>query len=160
MNTWAKQLTIIIGNTTTNFISVLTGKKMNEISSEAVTEGIRVVATPTYQPDHSSPNQNRYLFSYHIRIMNESNVAVTLLNRCWYIINAEGDENEVHGSGVVGETPTLEPGNDYEYDSFSILDTPFGTMEGYYLFERQDGDTVKAKIARFYLATNADMSFH
>jgi len=133
---------------------------MDDISSEELSEGIRVIATPLYQPDHSSPEQNRYLFSYHICIMNESRTEVTLQSRTWFIINATGDENEVHGSGVVGETPTLRPGDVYEYDSFSILDTPFGTMEGSYLFQREDGDTFIAKVGRFYLATNANLSYH
>lgn len=129
---------------------------MNLISSESVTESIRVQAFPAYQTDHSSPDQNRFLYSYHIIIKNESDATVTLKNRCWKIINAEGDEHEVRGSGVVGETPTLKVGESYEYDSFSILDTPFGTMEGFYIFEREDGDTVKVEVARFYLATNAE----
>ena len=131
---------------------------MDFISSEVVTEKIRVRALPAYQADHSSPEQNRYLFSYHIIIHNESEVDVTLKSRCWKIINAEGDEHEVRGSGVVGETPTIAPGEFYEYDSFSILDTPFGTMEGYYILERDDGDVIKVEVARFYLATNANMS--
>ncbi|MCM8530003.1 MAG: Co2+/Mg2+ efflux protein ApaG [Lentisphaeraceae bacterium] len=130
---------------------------MDMISSEVVTEKIRVRALPSYQSDHSSPEQNRYLFSYHIIIHNESEIDVTLKSRYWKIINAEGDEHEVRGCGVVGETPTLKPGEFYEYDSFSILDTPFGTMEGYYIFEREDGDVIKVEVARFYLATNANM---
>lgn len=128
---------------------------MEILSSEVVSEGIRVTAMPLYQADHSSPSQKRFLFSYHIIIRNESSVQVTLKSRCWKIINAEGDEHEVRGSGVVGETPTILPGEFYEYDSFSILDTPFGTMEGFYILEREDGDVVQAKIARFYLATNS-----
>ena len=131
---------------------------MDFISSEVVTEGIRVRALPAYQADHSSPEQNRYLFSYHIIIHNESEGNVTLKSRYWKSINAEGDEHEVRGSGVVGETPTITPGEFYEYDSFSILDTPFGTMEGYYIFERDDGDIIKVEVKRFYLATNADVS--
>ncbi|NQZ58718.1 MAG: ApaG domain, partial [Lentisphaeraceae bacterium] len=78
---------------------------MNDISSEAITEGIRIVATPLYQPDHSSPEHDRYLFSYHICIINESRIQVTLKSRGWFIINSDGDEHEVHGSGVVGEIP-------------------------------------------------------
>ena len=131
---------------------------MDLISSESVTENIRVRALPAYQADHSSPEQDRFLFSYHIIIKNESDVPVTLKSRSWKIINAEGDEHEVRGSGVVGETPTVKPGEYYEYDSFSILDTPFGTMEGFYIFEREDGDIIKVSVARFYLATNAEAS--
>ena len=72
----------------------LRNMRMDFISSESVTEDIRIRAIPAYQADHSSPDQNRFLFSYHIIIRNESKVPVTLKSRCWKIINAEGDEHE------------------------------------------------------------------
>lgn len=130
---------------------------MGQISSDVTTDQIRVKAVPTYRPEHSSQDENRYVFSYQITFHNKSEIDVTLKSRCWSIINAEGEEHEVRGFGVVGETPTLGPGDFYEYESFSVLDTPFGTMEGYYIFERADGDVIKAEVARFYLATNAEI---
>ena len=123
----------------------------NKTSSEKITEGIRIVADPVYQPYHSSEKEKRFLFSYEITIINESETGITLRSRYWNIINSEGEEKVVHGEGVVGEQPFLAPGETYSYTSFSILDTPFGTMEGFYLFEREDGDLIQAIIDRFYL---------
>ena len=73
-------------------------------------------------------------------------------SRKWSIINSEGEEIIVRGEGVVGEQPFIAPGQTYKYSSFCVLDTPFGTMEGFYILEREDGDIIQASIGRFYLS--------
>ena len=129
---------------------------INTNSSETTTAGIKVRAVPHYEPEHSTPEVSKYLFSYHISITNESESPIKLISREWLIINADGDETDVRGPGVIGEQPYLEPGQTFEYSSFCILDTVFGTMEGFYYMERDGGDMEKVKIERFYLSTNAD----
>ena len=129
---------------------------INTNSSETSTADIKVRAVPHYEPEHSTPELSKYLFSYHISISNEGQVPVKLISREWLIINSEGDETNVRGPGVIGEQPLLAPGETFEYSSFCILDTLFGTMEGYYYMEREGGDMEKVKIERFYLATNAE----
>jgi ApaG protein len=52
---------------------------------------------------------------------------------------------------VVGKQPRLEPGESFEYTSWAMLRTPFGTMRGEYLMERQDGGRFEAKIGEFAL---------
>jgi len=52
---------------------------------------------------------------------------------------------------VVGETPKLGPGERFEYRSWAMLRTPFGTMRGTYTFVRPDGSTFQARIAEFAL---------
>lgn len=124
--------------------------------SETVTDGIRVVVRPHYERDHSSPKDDRFVFSYHVTIRNESGRRVQLLNRHWIIINGEGDRQEVHGPGVVGFTPSLAPGEEFSYSSYCPLDTEFGTMEGSYKMRDDEGDEFEINIGRFYLAVNAD----
>lgn len=124
---------------------------MNKVSSENITEGIKIIADPVYQPYHSSEKEKRFLFSYEITIINESAVGVTLRSRMWKVINSDGEEKIIRGEGVVGEMPFIAPGESYKYTSFSILDTPFGTMEGFYILQREDGDLIQAQISRFYL---------
>jgi ApaG protein len=120
-------------------------------ASDTTTDGIRVIAEPVFQPFHSSENEKRFLFSYDISVVNEGSIGVTLRSRKWSIINSEGEEIIVRGEGVVGEQPFIAPGESYKYSSFCVLDTPFGTMEGFYILEREDGDIVQASIGRFYL---------
>lgn len=120
-------------------------------SSEAVTEGIRVEVSPEFIPEQSFPAENKFVFAYKVVITNESSGKVKLLSRHWIIINADGDRDDVEGSGVVGYTPELEPGESFEYTSFCPLNTSWGTMEGTYHMARENGETFDADIARFYL---------
>ena len=57
----------------------------------------------------------------------------------------------MRGQGVVGETPRLDPGERFEYRSWAMLRTPFGTMRGSYTFVRPDGSIFEARIAEFAL---------
>jgi ApaG protein len=126
-----------------------------QTQSETITQGIRVVVDPHYEADHSNPPEARYVFSYHVTIRNESDRQVQLLKRHWIIINGDGDREEVHGPGVVGFTPTLAPGEEFSYSSYCPLDTEFGTMEGVYVMQDNDGEMFEISIGRFYLAVNA-----
>lgn len=123
--------------------------------SDSTTEGIRVGATAYYLPEHSDPDEDRYTFGYTIVIANNGDSAAQLLSRHWIIIDGAGHREEVRGPGVVGQTPRLEPGQAFKYQSFCPLSTPWGTMEGTYEMRRDDGTLFEARIGRFYLAVSA-----
>ena len=120
-------------------------------TSEALTDGVRVEVRARYSEDHSAPSRSRWFFLYTIRISNEGEQAVQLLTRHWTIVDATGEAEEVHGPGVVGETPVLEPGEMFEYTSGCPLSTPFGSMTGTYEMARGDGTRFDAEIAVFEL---------
>lgn len=120
-------------------------------NSEAVTEGIRVEVSPEFIPEQSIPAEKKFVFAYKVVITNDSSSKVKLISRHWIIINADGDREDVEGSGVVGHTPELEPGESFEYTSFCPLNTSWGTMEGTYNMVKENGETFEAEIARFYL---------
>lgn len=119
--------------------------------SDLTTHGIRVGATAFYLPEESSPEDRVYRFGYTIVIVNTSETAAQLLSRHWIIIDAHGRREDVQGPGVVGQTPRLEPGQAFKYQSFCPLTTAWGTMEGFYTFQRDDGETFEVAIGRFYL---------
>ncbi len=118
------------------------------------TRGIRIIVHPMYLPDESSPTQLRYIFAYLVRIENVSRQTVQLLSRHWYIHDSIGEAYEVVGDGVVGEQPTLAPGGVHEYQSFCVLKSPNGYMEGTYHFVVNDGTSFDADIPRFLLIAN------
>ncbi|MEZ4290279.1 MAG: Co2+/Mg2+ efflux protein ApaG [Myxococcota bacterium] len=120
-------------------------------TSEAETGGVRVRVQARYSPEHSHPPASRWFFLYTIRISNEGETTVQLLNRHWTIVDATGHTEEVHGPGVVGEQPTLEPGQSFEYTSGCPLATPFGSMAGSYEMQRKDGTRFEAEVALFQL---------
>ncbi len=113
---------------------------------------IVVEVTPEYLPEQSEPENNRYVFAYHILISNQGSVAAQLVSRHWIITDANGGINEVRGEGVVGEQPWLTPGDEHAYSSFCILETPVGVMQGSYQMVAEDGREFEAEIPLFSLA--------
>ena len=126
----------------------------HQIGSDTTTEMIRVQVFPDYIPEQSSPEVNRFSFSYRVIITNLGEQKVKLLSRHWLIINAEGDQEKIDGPGVVGYTPELEPGESFEYSSHTPINTNWGTMEGSYTMMYDDGTKFEAKIERFYLVSD------
>jgi ApaG protein len=120
--------------------------------SVALTDGIRVEVRSEFRPDRSSPAAGRYLFTYTVRIANEGSRTAQLVARHWIITDADGDDEEVVGEGVVGQQPRLASGERFEYTSFCVLRTPFGSMRGSYRMVREDGGEFEAEIAPFTLA--------
>ena len=112
---------------------------------------IRVEAVARFEAAQSSPEENRYIFSYQITIHNMGEVAAKLLSRHWYITDANGNLEEAEGEGVVGEQPNLGPGESFEYSSGCSLNTPFGSMRGKYQMRAEDGTEFEADIPEFYL---------
>jgi ApaG protein len=112
---------------------------------------IDVEVTPRFLEDQSEPDADRYVFAYTIRIHNRGSVAARLLARHWMITDGNGRTEEVHGDGVVGEQPWLDPGDDYEYTSGVVLETGDGAMQGRYDMLAADGTHFDAPIAPFLL---------
>ena len=106
----------------------------------------------TFMPERSSPREQHYFFSYHVQISNEGADTAQLLSRHWIITNADGEEQEVRGPGVVGETPVLKPGEAFEYTSYCPLTTAVGTMQGSFTMTTPDGAPFDAEITPFTLA--------
>ena len=95
--------------------------------SDTTTRGVRVGAHAFFLPDQSDPDERKFLFGYNIVIGNYGDVPVQLLRRHWVIIDGLGRREDVEGDGVVGQTPRLEPGEAFKYQSFCPLKTQWGT---------------------------------
>lgn len=120
--------------------------------SDTTTRGIRVQVESRYLAEQSSPRDNQFLFAYHIRISNEGAIRAQLVSRKWVINDADGHVEHVHGPGVVGEQPVLDPGDVFEYTSFCPLRTNVGTMQGTYQMVTSEGEEFDAVISPFTLA--------
>lgn len=119
---------------------------------EATTRGIRVAVRAFYLADQSQPEQSHYVWAYRVTIENRGRVTVQLLRRSWRITDGMGREQQVHGPGVVGEQPVLEPGESFEYTSGTPLSTPSGFMRGlYHMVERDSGEEFDVAIPDFSL---------
>ena len=115
------------------------------------TEGMRITVRPLFLRDQSRPSVGQFVFAYFVRIENIGEQAAQLLSRRWLIHDSVGEDTEVAGEGVVGEQPLIAPGQVHEYQSYCILKSPRGHMEGQYHFVRADGTRFDAQIPRFAL---------
>lgn len=100
----------------------------------------------------SEPSEQRFVFAYTITIANTGQVTAQLLSRHWLITDGNGRVQEVRGDGVVGEQPTLAPGDRFRYSSGAMIETPVGSMEGEYRMRAEDGNEFDAPIPPFTLA--------
>jgi len=121
-------------------------------TSEAVTRNVRVSVSAEYSPERSNPADTQWFFLYTITIANEGEAPVQLVTRHWIITDGAGHVEEVRGEGVVGQQPTLAPGETFTYTSGCPLSTPFGLMQGTYQLTTKDGETFDATIAPFTLS--------
>jgi ApaG protein len=118
---------------------------------EKATSGIRVQVRPRFSLADSDPSDGTFVFSYRVSMSNEGDAPAQLLFRHWLIHDAAGDDSVVDGEGVVGEQPSLSPGDRHEYRSYCVLRSPVGYMEGYYTFARPNGEEFRVEIPRFQL---------
>jgi ApaG protein len=104
-----------------------------------------------YIESQSLPDEERYVFAYTVTIRNLGRTQVQLLGRYWLITNGHGRETEVQGEGVVGVQPHIAPGDEYQYTSGAVLETPLGTMKGHYEMVDIDGRPFSIDIPVFRL---------
>ena len=100
----------------------------------AISEGVKISVTPIFRKDLSNVEDRRYLFNYHIEIVNTNPFPVQLKTRYWYIFDSLDYNREVSGPGVIGEQPILFPGEVFEYSSGCDLISEVGFMKGHYNF--------------------------
>lgn len=122
------------------------------IAYSATTRGVRVAVRAFYLDDQSEPDRGQYVWAYRVEIRNDSAVTVQLRARSWLITDGQGRTQRVHGEGVIGEQPVLEPGESFEYTSGTPLPTPSGFMRGaYHMVETVSGETFDVAIPAFSL---------
>ncbi len=126
------------------------------VAYEATTDTIKVIVRPLYLDGQTDVMSGRFVFGYFVRIENEGVREVQLLRRHWIISDGRGKVEEVEGEGVVGEQPVILPGGAHEYNSYCVLNTFEGSMEGTYLMQRENGERFKVMIPRFNLRAAAN----
>lgn len=113
---------------------------------------IHIAVQTAFIPEQSDADSGRFAFAYTITIRNDGNIPAKLMTRHWVITHGNGKVEEVNGDGVVGEQPHLRPGESFEYTSGTILETPFGDMNGTYHMLADDGVEFEASIPQFALS--------
>jgi ApaG protein len=123
------------------------------------THNIEISVKVTYWAGHSIPRENHYFFIYYITIKNKSDYSVQLLKRHWDIFDSVGIKREVDGDGVIGETPVIEPGEEFQYNSGCNLQSDMGYMKGHYTIQRLfDNNEMIVNIPQFDMIVPGKMN--
>ena len=115
------------------------------------THAITVTVEPFFLEEQSTPEENHYVWAYHVQIENRGRNTVQLVTRHWRITDSSGNVQDVRGEGVVGEQPVLQPGESFEYTSGTPLPTPSGFMAGTYQMENETGERMDIEVPAFSL---------
>lgn len=123
---------------------------------QQITKGIKISIEATYNGSSYSNNILYYVFSYTITIENKSLETVKLTDRFWSIYDSLSRTEIVSGEGVVGQTPTLLPNDNYTYKSGCYLKSNIGAMRGFYtMINTETYEQFKVIIPTFQLTTTA-----
>lgn len=101
------------------------------------------------------PHEEKFAFAYTVTIHNQGDENVQLLSRHWIIQDGDNDIQEVHGPGVIGQTPVIPPGKSFTYTSGAVVKTPVGVMHGTYHFIDSHNRPFDVAIPLFRLAVEA-----
>ncbi len=112
---------------------------------------ILIKVTPNFIEKNSIVEFNKYVFSYEVEIKNDSSQAIQLMSRHWIIENSKAEIFKVKGDGVIGEQPTINPGEVYSYSSFTEISTPSGFMWGSYKMLTEGDISFDVDIPKFEL---------
>lgn len=99
---------------------------------QQITKGIKVSVKTVFNGLVYRGHKQYYSFSYFVTIENKSKETVQLLERFWTINDSLNNTEYVEGRGVVGQTPTLNPNDEYSYKSNCFLLSQVGSMLGFY----------------------------
>ncbi len=102
-------------------------------------------------PEQSDPQAHQYAFAYTVTIRNSGDVTAQLIGRHWIITDAHNHVEEVRGLAVVGHQPVLKPGEQFDYTSWTRIDTPHGTMRGTFFCMTEDAHAFDAPVPEFGL---------
>lgn len=121
---------------------------------QQVTKGIRVSVETRYEGSFLKNSISHHSFRYLITIENQSKETVQLIKRYWIINESRKCPQVVEGSGVVGKKPIIKSGQVIQYESGCILNSPTGSMKGYYsMINLSSTNEFKLEIPVFQLET-------
>jgi len=103
-----------------------------------------------YMPGLEASPEKPHPFVYFISIHNDSAVAVTIRGRKWVVREDGGEVVVVEGSGVVGQTPLINPGGHFSYNSYHVV-ARNARVSGAFFGETATGEWIFARIPEFRL---------
>ena len=122
-----------------------------DVPYSASTFGVEVQLAPMYLPEESTHDSMIHVFFYAMRIVNHSQVPITVLSRHFLIRDGNGHDRLVEDAGIRGTQPTIDVGDHVTYSSYCPLPTACGSIRGYLWVAFADGTEGRVDIPVCFL---------
>jgi ApaG protein len=103
-----------------------------------------------YMPNLDAPPNKPHPFVYFISIFNDSSIPVTIRARKWVVVEDGGETTVLEGEGVVGQQPTIKPGEHFSYNSYHVIGKS-ALVNGAFFGEMTNGEWIFTHIPEFRL---------
>ena len=103
-----------------------------------------------HMPGLDAPGDKPHPFVYFITIHNDSSLPVTFRARKWVVREEGGEVTVVEGEGIVGQSPTIEPGGNFSYNSYHVV-AGDAEVQGAFFGMTAMGDRIFVRIPPFSL---------
>ena len=114
-------------------------------------EGLSVsIDDVVYMPTLDAPDDKPHPFVYFITITNKSTERIRITARKWIVREQNGEIVVVEGDGVVGQTPELNPGETFSYNSYHVI-ADEALVKGAFFGITDMGSRIRATIPDFKL---------
>ncbi|MDG1349803.1 MAG: ApaG domain [Crocinitomicaceae bacterium] len=104
------------------------------------TKGIEISVSSWFRKDLFTEADSNFFYNYEITICNRLSYPVQLLSREWHVLHLLHGISTISGEGVVGETPTLMPNEEFSYVSGCEMVVSMGMMYGKFFFRDLSSD--------------------
>ena len=109
---------------------------------ESTTENITITVRPLYLDGQSDAIARKFVFAYFIRIENNGMNPCNSCDVTGSSATPRMNCGKWRVEGVVGQQPFIHLNKGHEYNSYCVLDTFEGTMEGTYMMRRPEWGVV------------------
>src|ERR1035437_7317738 len=103
-----------------------------------------------HMPSLEAPPEKPHPFVYFITITNRSKETVVIRGRKWVVREDDGETIVVEGDGVIGQTPEIEPGGEFSYNSYHVVRMG-AVATGAFFGETASGRRIFVRIPEFRL---------
>lgn len=103
-----------------------------------------------YDPSLNAPADRPHPFVYFVTIANDSDQVVTIFGRKWIVRDDSGRVEVYEGDGVVGQFPRIEPGKNFQYNSYHVIRSD-SRATGAFFGTTDSGRAVCAQVSEFFM---------
>lgn len=115
------------------------------------TKDITVSAAPLFVDEESVPEENKFFWAYYIRVENNSDKNVQLLNKSLMVADSFGNTRVARDLDQREQQPVIIAGEAYEYTGLTPLDSPSGIIAGKIGVISESGEIFEIAIPAFSL---------